>query len=93
MTDPRSTDVVPTLPQRAAVVNVGLALFADAVAAQGHPLAVVDWRIPAGGDMELVACLGRLYGRRSAAIDAANAEVAAPARRGHAPAGGGGAGP
>ena len=75
MTDPRSTDVVPTLPQRAAVVNVGLALFADAVAAQGHPLAVVDWRIPAGGDTELVACLGRLYGRRSAAIDAANAEV------------------
>ena len=54
MTDPRSTDVVPTLPQRAEVVNVGLALFGEAVVAQGHPLAVVDWRIPAGGDMENV---------------------------------------
>ena len=75
MTDPRSTDVVPTLPQWAEVVNVGLGLFGEAVVAQGHPLAVVDWRIPAGGDMDLVAALGRLYGRRSAAIDAANAEV------------------
>ena len=75
MTHPGDTDVVPTLPERAAVVNVGLPLFAEAVAAQGFPLAVVDWRIPAGGDMELVAALGRLYGRRSVSIDAANAEV------------------
>jgi Protein of unknown function (DUF1116) len=75
MTHPGDIDVIPTLPERAAVVNVGLPLFAEAVAAQGFPLAVVDWRIPAGGDMELVAALGRLFGRRSATIDAANAEV------------------
>lgn len=66
---------VPTLPGCAAVVNVGLSLFADAVTAQGFALATVDWRIPANGQPELVAALGRLYGRRGAAIDAANAEV------------------
>jgi len=69
------TQRIPDLPSHAAVVNVGLSLFADAVAAQGHPLAVVDWRIPAGGDARLVAALGRLYGRSAAAIDRANAEV------------------
>src|SRR5207248_1867596 len=58
-----------------AVVNVGLSLFAEAVAAQGRPVADVDWRIPAGGDLEAVAALRRLYGPRAAAIDAANAEV------------------
>ena len=58
-----------------AVVNVGLSLFAEAVAAQGRPVADVDWRIPAGGDPEAVAALRRLYGPRAAAIDEANAEV------------------
>ena len=68
-------DRVPTFPESANVVNVGLALFAEAVSAQGRPVAVVDWRIPAGGDADLVASLSRLYGRRSAVIDQANAEV------------------
>jgi hypothetical protein len=38
-------------------------------------VANVDWRIPAGGDLEAVAALGRLYGRRAEVIDAANTEV------------------
>jgi Protein of unknown function (DUF1116) len=63
------------LPTRASVVNVGLSLFADAIASQGHPVARVDWRIPAGGRPELVTALSRLYGPKAAAIDAANAEV------------------
>ena len=58
-------DVIPTLPEDVAVVNVGLPMFADAVAAQGRAVASVDWRIPAGGEPELVAALARLYGRRS----------------------------
>jgi len=66
---------VPALPSDVAVVNVGLSLFAEAVAAQGRPVADVDWRIPAGGDPEAVAALRRLYGPRAAAIDEANAEV------------------
>jgi hypothetical protein len=69
------TTVIPTLPTSASVVNVGLSLFADAVNDQGHPVASVDWRIPAGGDMQLVAALTRLYGQHAATVDAANAEV------------------
>lgn len=63
------------LPEEVAVVNVGLPLFADAVADQGRPVVQVDWRIPAGGDLAVVAALEALYGPRSEAIDRANAEV------------------
>jgi hypothetical protein len=71
MTQPAST----ALPQRVGVVNVGLPLFADAVAGQGAPVISVDWRVPAGGQPALVAALGRLYGLHSERIEAANAEV------------------
>jgi hypothetical protein len=64
------------LPEEVEVVNLGLPLFADAVRDQGRPVAHVDWRPPADGEPELVAALGRLYGRHAAAIDEANAEVA-----------------
>jgi hypothetical protein len=46
---------VPVLPDDVAVVNVGLSLFAEAVAAQGRPVADVDWRIPAGGAHDFLA--------------------------------------
>ena len=57
------------------VVNVGLPLFADAVREQGRPVEQVDWRIPAGGDLAVVAALTRLYGPASDRVEAANAEV------------------
>ena len=63
------------LPDQLEVVNAGLSLFAEAIAAQGRPVVDLDWRIPAGGDPELVAALRRLSGPRAGAIDAANAEV------------------
>jgi hypothetical protein len=63
------------LPDDVAVVNVGLSLFTAAIADQDRPVVNVDWRIPAGGDLELVAALRRLYGPRAETIDAANAEV------------------
>jgi Protein of unknown function (DUF1116) len=68
-------DEVPRLPETARVVNVGLPLFADAVARQGFEVVNVDWRIPADGDPGLVAALARLYGSKAQVIDAANAEV------------------
>src|SRR5262249_43402684 len=71
MPQPAST----ALPQHVGVVNVGLPLFADAVASQGAPVISVDWRVPAGGQPALVAALGRLYGQHSERIEAANAEV------------------
>lgn len=42
------------------VVNVGLAVFADSLRAQGVPVIDLDWRPPAGGDRELLELLERL---------------------------------
>jgi hypothetical protein len=67
--------MVPSLPATARVVNVGLPLFADAVAAQGAEVVSVEWRVPAGGQPAAVAALGRLYGRHAEQVDRANAEV------------------
>ena len=63
------------LPQEISVVNIGLPLFADAIRAQGRPVAQVEWRIPAEGDADAIAALRRTYGTHTAAIDKANAEV------------------
>jgi hypothetical protein len=63
------------IPTEIAVVNVGLQQFADAVHAQGRPVAQLDWRIPAGGDVQVIAALTTLFGDQGARIDAANAEV------------------
>jgi hypothetical protein len=60
-TDPRPPVELPT---EVSVINVGLPLFADALHEQGVPVQPVDWRIPAGGDLELVAALEELYGPR-----------------------------
>ena len=55
-----------------AVVNVGLDLFATALAATGARVCHVDWRPPGASDPDLVTRLACLEARRSA-IDAANA--------------------
>src|SRR4029453_15976179 len=59
----------------AQVVNIGLRVFADAVAAQRGAVVHVDWRPPAGGHPVAVSALTDLYGPRSATVDEANAEV------------------
>jgi hypothetical protein len=62
-----------------AVVNVGLEGFARELAAQGRPVAHVDWAPPAGGEPGLASILARLEtndgGARARAIDEANAEA------------------
>jgi hypothetical protein len=71
-----TTDGAPVrLPDEISVVNVGLLRFADAVRAQVVPVQHVDWRIPAGGDLEAVEALELLYGERADTVDRANAEV------------------
>ena len=70
------------LPERVEVVNIGLERFETAVRDQGAPAVGVDWRIPAGGDDEAVAALGRLLGPASDRIEAANAEVVGRLDRG-----------
>ena len=63
------------LPERVEVVNIGLDRFEQAARDQGAPAVGVDWRIPAGGDLDAVAALARLLGPAAERVDAANAEV------------------
>ncbi|NUR86111.1 MAG: DUF1116 domain-containing protein [Nonomuraea sp.] len=54
------------------VVNVGLAMFADDIAAQGAKVTSLDWTPPAGGDAGLLAALETLEGEE---VERANAEA------------------
>jgi hypothetical protein len=56
------------------VVNVGLPLFAETLAALGVPVVDVAWRPPAGGDPRAAERLARLDARREA-IERANARA------------------
>ena len=70
------------LPNRVEVVNIGLERFETAVRDQGASAVDVQWRIPAGGDLETVAALARLLGPAADRVDAANAEVISRLDRG-----------
>lgn len=63
------------LPESVSIVNIGLPLFESSARDQGAAAIGVDWRIPGGGDSDVVAALGRLLGPKAAIIDKANAEV------------------
>lgn len=45
------------LPQTLSVINIGLAVFADDLKAEGVSVVQVDWRPPAGGDSRLASIL------------------------------------
>jgi hypothetical protein len=63
------------LPEEVRAINVGLAAFGEAIREQGAEAVDVDWRIPAGGDPELIRALTRLHGSRAEAVAEANREV------------------
>lgn len=63
------------LPTEITVVNIGLGMFEQSIRDQGGTAIGVDWRIPGGGDTEVVAALARLFGPQAAVVDEANAEV------------------
>ena len=63
------------LPEAVNIVNIGLPLFETSARDQGASAIGVDWRIPGGGDVDVVAALGRLLGPKAAIIDKANTEV------------------
>ncbi|MGQ0569699.1 MAG: hypothetical protein ACT4P5_09245, partial [Armatimonadota bacterium] len=54
--------ILELLGQRPAVINVGLALFAESLQAQDVPVVSVDWRPPAGGKPHLLDLLDKLEG-------------------------------
>jgi hypothetical protein len=72
--------LLPTSPQ---VVNIGLEGFALDLARLGVPVAHVDWRPPANGDIGLAELLLRLDEHR-AQIDRANADALARLTTGEA---------
>lgn len=53
------TAPAPLLGSETRVVNVGLALFAEALETLGVPVVSVEWRPPADGDARLAALLAR----------------------------------
>ncbi|MFH1434935.1 MAG: DUF1116 domain-containing protein [Pseudomonadota bacterium] len=57
------------------VVNIGLEKFADPIRAKGIGVVQVDWKPPAGGDMQLVEDLERLTEKIGERIDEANRKV------------------
>jgi hypothetical protein len=63
----------PDVLREVAVVNLGLASFADAVRDQGAAVAHVDWRPPADGDAAAIAALTRLWGAHGERVAAGNA--------------------
>jgi len=59
------------------VVNVGLAMFEEDIAAQGAKVRTLDWAPPGGGKPEVIAALDKLENQEIAEkIAAANAEAA-----------------
>jgi hypothetical protein len=61
--------------ERVSAVNVGLAMFADAIQSQGAPVVDVEWRPPARGDRGTVHALERLWGVHGPLVSSANQEV------------------
>lgn len=54
------SDRLPLFEQPIRAVNVGIATFAETLAAQGQAYTRVDWRPPAGGDERMIRLLARL---------------------------------
>ena len=56
-------------------VNIGLESFADNLAREGAPVVHVNWRPPAGGDINALAALDALAKGTRVDVEAANAEA------------------
>lgn len=48
------------LSQKLKVVNIGVSTFADDLRSQGVEVVRVDWKPPAGGDVEMLRLLEKL---------------------------------
>lgn len=48
------------LTEKLKVVNIGISTFADDLRSQGVEVVIVDWKPPAGGDVEMLRLLEKL---------------------------------
>jgi len=67
--------IVQLFQQDLSVVNLGLASFAENLAANGAEAVQLDWKPPAGGNKAMLAALDRIE-RSAVDVDAANRKVA-----------------
>jgi hypothetical protein len=67
--------IVQLFQQDLSVVNLGLASFAENLAANGADALQLDWKPPAGGNKAMLAALDRIE-RSAVDVDAANRKVA-----------------
>jgi len=74
MTDKRQLPLQGLFASELRVVNLGLASFAETLRATATPVLDVDWRPPAGGDIELLRVLDLLEPQTDR-IERANAEA------------------
>jgi hypothetical protein len=71
----KSDNIRKLLGEELRVVNIGLEAFAAPLKARGAGVVQVDWRPPAGGDMELVEELDELLAAKEDLIREANRKV------------------
>jgi FdrA protein len=56
----KSNEEKTILTEKLKVVNIGISTFADDLRTQGVDVVHVDWKPPAGGDVEMLKLLEKL---------------------------------
>ena len=60
MSDQKISEKKTILTQKLKVVNIGISTFADDLRSQNVEVIHVDWKPPAGGDIEILKMLEKL---------------------------------
>ncbi|MGA2680976.1 MAG: hypothetical protein ABSF44_04160 [Candidatus Bathyarchaeia archaeon] len=60
MDEKKSNKDKTILTEKLKVVNIGISTFADDLRSQGVDVVHVDWKPPAGGDVEMLKLLAKL---------------------------------
>jgi len=60
MTEEKKSQEKNILTEKLKVVNIGIATFADDLRSQDVEVVHVDWKPPAGGDIEMLKLLEKL---------------------------------
>jgi hypothetical protein len=60
LSEKKSSEEKTILTEKLKVVNIGISTFADDLRSQGVDVVHVDWKPPAGGDVEMLKLLEKL---------------------------------
>lgn len=56
----KTTGAAALLTSRLKVINIGISTFADDLRTQGAEVVSLDWKPPAGGDLDMLKLLEKL---------------------------------